>query len=132
MMRCVPTSANHCSMEYEVYRHKDAGDGDFKRIDEMFKRILSEDKWLCNNAQKNLSAGVFINGEMHPRMEQGPLYFQSRVRKLLNKHHQLERVAKREIRPAQQVLGQGAGVTEKDMGLCDELACGTDAKALEW
>ncbi|RFN53490.1 cytochrome p450 oxidoreductase [Fusarium flagelliforme] len=80
LMRCVPTSASHCSMEYEVYRHKDASDEDFKTIDEMFKRILAEDKWLCNNAQKNLNAGVFVNGEMHPKLEQGPLYFQHRIR----------------------------------------------------
>lgn len=119
-------------MEYEVYRHKNASDADFKKIDEMFKRILSEDKWLCNNAQKNLNAGVFINGEMHPKMEQGPLYFQSQVRKLLNQHHKLEEAAKKEIRPAQQVLSGDKGVTEVDMGFCSGVACGKDKGALEW
>ncbi|KAF5017879.1 hypothetical protein F66182_10174 [Fusarium sp. NRRL 66182] len=97
MMRCVPTSAGHCSMEYEVYRHKNATDEDFRTIDEMFKRILSEDKWLCNNAQKNLNAGVFVNGEMHPKMEQGPLYFQHRIRGLLNDHYQKEKAMGKEI-----------------------------------
>lgn len=82
-------------MEYEVYRHNDANNDDFKRIDEMFKRILNEDKWLCNNAQRNLNGGVFVNGEMHSRMEEGPLYFQSRIRQILNEQHRLERVAKR-------------------------------------
>ncbi|KAM6510255.1 hypothetical protein FALCPG4_017878 [Fusarium falciforme] len=132
MMRCVPTSANHCSMEYEVYRHKNASDADFKKIDEMFKRILSEDKWLCNNAQKNLNAGVFINGEMHPKMEQGPLYFQSQVRKFLNQHHKLEEAAKKEIRPAQQVLSGDKDATEVDMGFCSGVACSKDKGALEW
>ncbi|EEU37481.1 uncharacterized protein NECHADRAFT_51619 [Fusarium vanettenii 77-13-4] len=132
MMRCVPTSANHCSMEYEVYRHKNASDEDFTKIDEMFKRILSEDKWLCNNAQKNLNAGVFINGEMHPKMEQGPLYFQSQVRKFLNQHHRLEEAAKKEIRPAQQVLSGDKSVTEVDMGFCSGVACSKDKGALEW
>ncbi|KAK7414181.1 hypothetical protein QQX98_006967 [Neonectria punicea] len=117
---------------YEVYRHKNASDEDFKKIDEMFKRILTEDKWLCNNAQKNLNAGVFINGEMHPKLEHGPLYFQHRVRELLNRHHQLERAAKKEISPAQQILPGGSGGTDQDMSLCSGLACGKDQGALAW
>lgn len=133
MMRCVPTSAVHCSMEYEVYRHKDASDEDFKTIDEMFKRILTEDKYLCNNAQKNLNAGVFVNGEMHPKMEQGPLYFQSVVRDLLNRHRHLEETQKKQIRPAQQqILAKDAQNTEQDQGLCSGLACGDNAAKLEW
>ncbi|KAL2062474.1 hypothetical protein VTL71DRAFT_6740 [Oculimacula yallundae] len=132
MMRCVPTSALHTSMEYEVYRHKDASDEDFKEIDEMFKRILAEDKWLCNNAQKNLNAGVFINGEMHSRMEQGPLYFQHRIRDLVTSHHLSEKAAKREIRPAQQILPSGSGMTEKDDLLCSDLTCSKIQPELEW
>ncbi|KAJ4128109.1 hypothetical protein NW768_008393 [Fusarium equiseti] len=97
LMRCVPTSASHCSMEYEVYRHKDASDEDFKTIDEMFKRILAEDKWLCNNAQKNLNAGVFVNGEMHPKLEQGPLYFQHRIRGILFDQHLREKKTGKEF-----------------------------------
>ena len=110
-------------MEYEVYRHKDASDEEFERIDSMFKRVLGEDKYLCDNTQKNLNAGVFINGEMHPRMEEGPLYFQSRVRELLTHHQKLEKAAKRDINPAQQVLPISASVTEQDLGLCSGSAC---------
>lgn len=56
-------------MEYEVYRHNDASDEKFTYIDEMFKQVLKEDKDLCNAAQKNLNAGIFNNGELHPRVE---------------------------------------------------------------
>lgn len=132
MMRCVPTSPFHSSMEYEVYRHRDASDDDFKKIDAMFKRILGEDKWLCNNAQENLNSGVFVNGEMHPRMEQGPLYFQSRVRELLNRHKKLEEAALREINPAQRASPKGASATQKDLGLCSGLVCSNQESALEW
>ncbi|KAM0543246.1 hypothetical protein ACHAPJ_012391 [Fusarium lateritium] len=132
MMRCVPTSATHCSMEYEVYRHKNASDEDFTKISDMFKRILGEDKWLCNNAQKNLNAGVFVNGEMHPKKEQGPLYFQHRIRGLLNGHHQLEKAAGKEINPAEQILSGNSGGTEKDMGLCSGLSCKKGEGALAW
>ncbi|KAJ5682107.1 uncharacterized protein N7477_002047 [Penicillium maclennaniae] len=74
MMRCVPTSAGTCSMEYEVYRHNEASDYDFEYIDSFFKRVLDEDKYLCNAAQKNLNAGVFVNGQLHPRLESAPLF----------------------------------------------------------
>lgn len=56
-------------MEYEVYRHKDATDEEFKYITQTFKQVLKEDKDLCNAAQKNLNSTVFINGELHPQAE---------------------------------------------------------------
>lgn len=56
-------------MEYEVYRHNDATDAEFTEISDFFKNIMREDKDLCNGAQKNLNAGIFLNGELHPRAE---------------------------------------------------------------
>ncbi|GAB1205015.1 hypothetical protein APSETT445_003681 [Aspergillus pseudonomiae] len=49
--------------------HNEASNEDFTYIDEFFKQVLREDKDLCNAAQKNLNAGVFVNGELHPRAE---------------------------------------------------------------
>jgi hypothetical protein len=68
-MRCIPLSATQTKMEYEVYRHNDATDEEFNKISEMFKQVLREDKDLCNGAQRNLNAGIFVNGELHPRTE---------------------------------------------------------------
>jgi hypothetical protein len=70
MMRCIPISATQTRMEYEVYRHCDATDEEFNKIDQTFKQVLLEDKDLCNNAQKNLNAGVFLSGPLHPKCEQ--------------------------------------------------------------
>lgn len=56
-------------MEYEVYRHEDATDEEFEEITACFRQILTEDKDLCTGSQKNLSAGIFLNGELHPRVE---------------------------------------------------------------
>lgn len=132
-MRCNPTSAHHCSMEYEVYRHKRATDEDFEKIDSTFKRILGEDKWLCNNAAKNIEAGVFVNGELHPRMEKGPLFFQSRVREILRAHRKREEVLKKEIWPAQQALSgkpsPGGLGDDDDMAFCARLEC---EKEIAW
>lgn len=119
-------------MEYEVYRHKDASDQGFTKIDEMFKRILGEDKVLCNNAQRNLNAGVFLNGEMHPSMEKGPLYFQQTVRDLLNSHRRAEEASKQEIWPAAQSLPKEAIISRDDVEFCSALACKADDSRLQW
>lgn len=125
LMRCVPVSAHEVSMEYEVYRHKGATDEAFEQIDSMFKRILGEDKVLCNNAQRNLEAGVFINGELHPKKEKGPLFFQAKVREMLQEHRRMEETAKKEIWPARQVLCQNkySEASVEDMAFCNKLEC---------
>jgi hypothetical protein len=119
-------------MEYDVYRHKNASDEDFEIIDSMFKRILNEDKWLCNNAQQNLNAGVFVNGEMHPKMESGPGFFQKSVREHIMQHRKLEETAGEEIWPARQKLPSGARESKEDLGFCSGLACSKVGDKLAW
>src|ERR1700709_1955918 len=127
MMRCVPTSSTTCSMEYEVYRHKDSSDKDFEYIDAFFKRVLDEDKHLCNAAQKNLNAGVFVNGQLHPELESAPLFFQNTVRTMLVKHRDEERRERREIWPARQ---HSAGpATSEDSAFCSGLPCPINGSA---
>lgn len=118
-------------MEYEVYRHKKASDEDFEYIDSFFKRVLEEDKHLCNSAQKNLNAGVFVNGQLHPRLESAPLFFQNTVRTLLRSHRDDERKERREIWPVRQ---HSAGqATAEDVAFCSELACSAERSGeLEW
>lgn len=69
MMRCIPVSSGKTKMEYDVFRRNDTTDEDFARINDFYKQVLQEDKDLCNGAQKNLEAGIFINGQLHPEKE---------------------------------------------------------------
>ncbi|KAH8809402.1 rieske [2Fe-2S] domain protein [Xylogone sp. PMI_703] len=123
MQRFVPKSPTRAVMKYEVYRNKNSSDADFELVNAMYKRIMSEDKYLCNLTQQNLNAGVFINGELHPRMEKGPLYFQKVVRDSVLEHYKREQEAKHEIWPARQVLPKNASVSEKDVDFCSNLSC---------
>ena len=118
-------------MSYEVFRNKKSSEEEFKVINDIYKRIMSEDKYLCANAQQNINAGVFVNGELHPRLEQGPLYFQKVVRDVVTAHHKQEAKAKREIWPARQALPGSATVSENDIGFCSTLDC-SKAEALAW
>lgn len=69
MMRCIPKSASQTLMEYEVYRNKNSSDEELGHLDTIFKQVLKEDKDLCNAAQKNLNAGIYTNGQLHPQNE---------------------------------------------------------------
>ena len=108
---------------YEVYRKKSSSDEDFHTIDSIYKRIMTEDKYLCNLTQKNLNSGVFVNGELHPTMEKGPLYFQQAVREIVQAHHKREQLEKQEIWPARQKLPSAAVVSGRDIEFCSGLAC---------
>lgn len=128
MQRFVPTSPTNCAMRYEVYRNKASSDEDFELINAMYKRIMSEDKYLCVYTQKNLNTGVFVNGELHPTMEKGPLYFQSVVRGLVLEHHKREEAAQREIWPARQALPGDASTSQEDMNFCSKLTSQSKAE----
>ena len=132
MQRFVPHGPTSSMMQYEVYRNKHASDEQFDRVNQMYKRIMSEDKYLCEHAQKNINAGVFVNGELHPRMEKGPLYFQKLVRDSVQEHHEREQLAKQKIWPARQVLPDNALVSQKDIDFCSGLACQTNEEVLAW
>lgn len=123
MQRFVPTSPTNCAMKYEVYRNKSSSTEDFDLINQMYKRIMSEDKDLCINTQKNLNNGVSVNGELHPKMEKGPLYFQTTVREIVTEHRENEEKEGKEIWPARQRLPEttAAGVSKEDDEFCREL-----------
>jgi phenylpropionate dioxygenase-like ring-hydroxylating dioxygenase large terminal subunit len=123
IQRFVPSGPTKSAMRYEVYRHNNATDEDFTVISDMYKRIMSEDKYLCANAQKNLNAGIFVNGEMHPKLEQGPLFFQSTVRDVVTGHYEREQKEGREVWPAQQVIPKSATATQNDEFLCTAVDC---------
>ncbi|KAJ5374394.1 Aromatic-ring-hydroxylating dioxygenase alpha subunit [Penicillium concentricum] len=111
MQRLVPTGPTTCSVRYEVYRSKSSTNEEFEAINETYKRFMSEDKDLCVETQTNL----------HSRMEEGPVYFQSIVRDLITEHHQREEDAGEEIWPARQRMPKEEAVSKEDMDFCSKL-----------
>ena len=119
-------------MQYQIFRNKHSSEEDFQLVHQLYKRVVGEDKILCELAQKNLNAGIFVNGQMHPRLEKGPLYFQKVAREAIKEHVEREKAAKREIWPARQQLPSTAGVSLEDVELCSGLACETNQTSLAW
>lgn len=136
IQRFVPSSAQTCSMQYQVFRNKHSSDEDFERVNQIYKRVMSEDKVLCDAAQRNLNGGVFVNGELHPQKEMGPLYFQKLVREAVTEHHAREQLLKSEIWPAKQTLPATAPSSKRsfaDAAFCAGLApCQASNSQLVW
>jgi hypothetical protein len=162
IQKFLPKSASQTKVHYEVYRNKNSSEQDFRTIADTYARVMKEDKALCDRAQANLEAGVFISGELHPRWEKGqftpvmitcfhcpasrrsnsqsantqsstgPLHFQSQVREAITEHFQREKSEGREIWPARQQLPKDA-VSKSDQEICDGLACGGEMpRILSW
>lgn len=116
--RFIPRGPQKTLIRYEVYRNRNAPEEDFKMIDEMYKRVMKEDTVLCASAQQNINSGTFVNGELHPTLEKGPLYFQKLTREAVTGHYRREQAAGGEIWPARQNLPGDAGAAKKDVEFC--------------
>jgi hypothetical protein len=119
-----PSSPGKTNITYEVYKNRNSSDESFHLIADMYERVMREDKVLCNAAQRNLDRGVFVNGQLHPKYEKAPLFFQKTVREVITEHFQREKAEGREIWPARQKVAGNVGVSDEDEDICAGIACG--------
>lgn len=132
VQKFLPSGPKSSKMSYEIYKNRNSSDTDFKLINDMYARVMAEDKVLCNNAQRNLDRGVFVNGQLHPKYEKAPLFFQSSIRDAITEHYEREKAEDREIWPAQQKLLCDAEVTQRDEMICADVACRAQKEVLSW
>ncbi|KAJ5612858.1 hypothetical protein N7510_006052 [Penicillium lagena] len=132
VQKFLPKSPNSSQMAYEIYRNRNSSETDFKLISDMYARVMGEDKVLCNNTQRNLDRNVFTNGQLHPKYEKAPLFFQTTVREVITEHFEREKSEGREIWPAKPKLPCNAQVSEKDEEICAALSCGIQKGILAW
>ncbi|RVX69768.1 hypothetical protein B0A52_06413 [Exophiala mesophila] len=132
LQRFLPHGPKKSSMHYQIFRNKDSTEEQFRLIADLYNKVVGEDKVLCELAQRNLNAEIFVNGEMHPRLEKGPLYFQKVNRTVIREHFDREKAAGREIWPARQQLPSGAVTSNEDVELCSSLSCQSKEGGLDW
>ncbi|KIV79401.1 hypothetical protein PV11_06963 [Exophiala sideris] len=129
LMRVVPVSEVEVSMQYEVYRHKNSSEEDFQELDQFFKQVEGEDKFLCTNAQQNLNAGGYVSGPLHPHNEKGVLHFKSLLKRQLLEHWQKEKELGRDITPAKRSPDDD-DISEEEL-FCRDV-CATSGKMAAW
>jgi hypothetical protein len=131
IQKFLPSSATRTLITYEVYKNAHSSPEEFHLIADMYERVMREDKVLCNAAQRNLDRGVFVNGQLHPKYEKAPLFFQKSVKEAVSSHWEAEKKASREIWPARQKVEEGS---EEDEEICRGIACasGGGKEDLSW
>jgi phenylpropionate dioxygenase-like ring-hydroxylating dioxygenase large terminal subunit len=134
IQRFMPSTPTTTKMSYEIYKNKNSTDDEFHLIADMYERVMREDKVLCNAAQKNLDRGVFVNGQLHPKYEKAPLFFQQTVRQVITEHYEREKKAGKEIWPTRQTMKENAQTSESDEAICAGIECGTGGQkeVLAW
>jgi hypothetical protein len=132
IQKFLPQGPKNSTMSYEIYRNRTSSESDFRLISDMYERVMREDKVLCTNAQRNLERGVFVNGQLHPKYEKAPLFFQETCREVITEHYQREVAESREIAPAKHEVDVDAEVSRSDESLCAGLACGSQRAVLAW
>lgn len=135
IQKFLPLTPTTSTMSYEIYRNIHSSDSDFHLIADMYERVMREDKVLCDAAQKNLDRGVFVNGQLHPKYEKAPLFFQDTVRKVVTQHWEREKREGREVWPVKRAMRENSEVSERDEEVCRgiEAQCGGGGKeVLAW
>jgi len=87
-------------MEYDIYRRKSFPEEDFCDFMKFYEQVEQEDFDLCVATQKGLNAGIYSSGVLHPRTENGVIYYHQRVKDLCMAHLKLEKDIGHEVHPA--------------------------------
>lgn len=66
-------------MEFDYYHS--GTDGEFEEYFKFVRQVALEDFELCEKAQENLERGVYGEGILNPKKENGVAFYQQRVRK---------------------------------------------------
>ncbi|KAL4959992.1 aromatic ring-hydroxylating oxygenase subunit alpha [Aspergillus stella-maris] len=122
IQRMLPLTPTTSKIENEVYRHKSATDEEFNNIISFYRQVLDEDRELCEGVQRSLKSGVFLNGELHPDKEKGPIRFQEVLRGMVMEHARGEEKLGSEIWPATpKDRGRGDGKVDEEIKFCMKL-----------
>lgn len=119
-------------MHYQIFRNKNSPDDLFNLINTLYKQVMSEDKALAASSHKNIARGMFVNGEMHPKLESASLYHQDKTRQCVKAHLAKEKAAGHQIWPAQQAPNEDV-VSKEDEAICAGLSCqSSNQPAFTW
>jgi choline monooxygenase len=86
--RIIPTAEDRTELRYEFY-FADRSEGLLEKHRATIEtncQIVREDFGICEEVQQNLKAGIFLDGPLSPRHEDGVQYFQDMVRQSLGNH----------------------------------------------
>ena len=79
-MRMEPVGPRQTRLVYDYWKPDSVSQADFEATLEYGVQVSKEDQWITPIIQKNLEAGVYEQGPLSPRHENGVYYFHEMVR----------------------------------------------------
>lgn len=132
LQRFLPISAHKSKMHYQIFRHKDANQEYFDKLNILYKQVMDEDKGLASGVQRNMERGQFVNGQMHPQIEGPVVHQQAKAREAVKEHAAIEKRVGHQIWPASQTPPSDT-VSKEDEEFCAGLSCAPGQQAvLAW
>lgn len=110
IQKVLPHAPGKTTKHYEMYRHKDCSDAEWKTISDAYAGAAKAEK----------------------ANETAPAFFQTIVRAAITEHYKQEKAAGREIWPSRPVHSGSADQADEDEEICAGLACGPQKEVLAW
>jgi len=82
-LRFNPIAVNQTLFEIDVYAHKSKSAIEMEEFVKFLKQVQLEDMELSTGSQRNLRAGIYSRGILHPEKENGVIYYQSLVERFV-------------------------------------------------
>jgi choline monooxygenase len=82
-MMPIGLGATRLTYDYYLPAETAASASDQEGIFAMSREVTREDKWICEQVQTNIAAGIYEQGALSPRHEMGVAWFQGAVAQAL-------------------------------------------------
>ena len=108
--KMLPQSPDKTTKHYELYRHKECSDEDWKTISDAYAVAIKVDEATGKE----------------------PFVFQTVVHDAITEHYKQEKASGRQIWPSRPVAVGVMDQADEDEDICKGLACGTQKEVLAW
>jgi hypothetical protein len=102
-------------MEFDYYHR--GSDEEFEGYINFVRQVALEDFELCEKAQSNLEKGIYREGVLNPKKENGVAFYQQQVRKMVYDQLAFECEITRSLISVEVSDGDGDGVVLSEHGL---------------
>lgn len=110
IQKILPQAPNRTTKHFEIYRHKNCSDAEWKTISDAYASAAKAEK----------------------ATEATPTFFQTTVRDAITEHYKQEKAAGKELWPSRPANLGSADQADEDEEICAGLACGPQQEVLAW
>ncbi|KAM0555895.1 hypothetical protein ACHAPJ_006297 [Fusarium lateritium] len=88
---CPLEDPSHSIMEFDYYHTAPCGSEEFEEYYRFTRNVALEDIELCENTQGNLNVGIYTEGILNPKKENGVMYYQGQVLEMCSAQYEKDK-----------------------------------------